>query len=618
MRIQKAVIVIEPRPELRLGILNKMNSLRNSVERNLWLLLLIRKSTKNYQLSIISPEGHLPNNGASGKALPITEANISEEGMYSAFERSIELANQWHLYGDLPQLLQISGVNIGEALQAEMIDRFSPLLKQIELAHSLLEKKKPGIVYLESDLFPSGRAFEAAAKARGIKYSFIQPNPYRNLKKRLISVLRYKRFKKALLTSNLYSINKDPDNASYRILVDTPYINWFTTVLPVIWELLSRNVCKCYLLGKEPDVTGKFENVQRIDINYGRKAESKQIAKIIRTYYHSKLKKDTEFQKIFTYRGIKLWDTIKGDIDYLFDKKFIDVISNLLPFSKVIDAIKPDILVLGAGDKATAVASHVLLAKRLSIPVLEIRHGLIPSKAPPNPPQSDRIAIGGEYWKKIYIKAGTRDEQVVVTGWPKYDVYHTLKDNLLEEKRDTLNILFATQPIDIKLNLDIIELIGSFVEDFAHIHLIVKPHPGENTKAYYQVAKRYKQVILHDSREDIARLIACSDALITMFSTVGMEAELLDKPIICLNFANEETKPVYVSSGVAIEVKNLDELIPAIKDALYNEEVRARLAEARKKFVYQHAYLQDGQASKRVADLIIQMIEESRKARVEA
>ena len=131
-----------------------------------------------------------------------------------------------------------------------------------------------------------------------------------------------------------------------------------------------------------------------------------------------------------------------------------------------------------------------------------------------------------------------------------------------------------------------------------------------------EIARRYKQVILHGSREDTARLLALSDVVIILSSTVGIEAALLDKPIICINIANQEPDSIYVSRGVAIEVRKMDQLIPAIKDALYNEEVRTRLAEARKKFVYDQAYIQDGQALKRVADLIIHMIEESRGARI--
>jgi hypothetical protein len=67
-----------------------------------------------------------------------------------------------------------------------------------------------------------------------------------------------------------------------------------------------------------------------------------------------------------------------------------------------------------------------------------------------------------------------------------------------------------------------------------------------------------------------------------------------------------------------MEITKLDELARAINNVLYDEGVRAELAEARKHFVYEHAYLQDGLASQRVADLITRMIDESRKSRSEA
>ena len=92
---------------------------------------------------------------------------------------------------------------------------------------------------------------------------------------------------------------------------------------------------------------------------------------------------------------------------------------------------------------------------------------------------------------------------------------------------------------------------------------------------------------------------------------MGAMIEIRIKPIICINTTNK--KSMYVSSGIAIEVKKVEELIPAIKDVLYNEEIRKKLAEARKKFVYEHAYIQDGQATKRAVDLIMRMIEESKK-----
>ncbi|MBN2187357.1 MAG: CDP-glycerol glycerophosphotransferase family protein [Dehalococcoidia bacterium] len=616
--MKKAFIVLDPKIEFGAGPLNKMNKVRKFLEANLWDSPLIRRFDKNYQISPVSLRYALTIQNPDTKESPSSkEIALSKETESYIFEQAIKLARSWSLHDRLPQLLQIDGVNIAECFHPKLVDRFFMLLRHIELADALFSQEKPNTVFIKSDLFSSGQAFEVVGKARGIKYKFVQPALYRRFHKWLISLLRNRTAKKNLLTNTLYSINDNRNNVSYRILADAPYINYFTTVLPVIEDLVNRNGCHCYILGKEEDVAAKLEGLEELNIKHEITVDLELRAKETEAYYHSELEDNAEFQKLFTYKDINFWSAARNDIGPLLHRKFLHTIFlNLDYFHKVLDTIKPDAVLLGCQERANVLAGRASLAKILGIPVLELQHGVFPLGT--SAPQSDRIAIGGDYWKESYIKSGARDEQLVVTGWPKYDIHKSLKEESSREKRNTANILFATQPIDVRLNLDIIESIGTFIENHSELRLAVKPHPAERARTYYQTANKYKHVILHDSREDTARLIARSDALITVSSTVGIEAALQDKPIICINIANEEAKSVYVSSGVAIEVKHLDELVPAIKDALYDEEVRARLAEARKKFVYQHTYLQDGQASKRVADLIIQMVEESRKARVEA
>ena len=84
-------------------------------------------------------------------------------------------------------------------------------------------------------------------------------------------------------------------------------------------------------------------------------------------------------------------------------------------------------------------------------------------------PVSDRIAAAGDCDKKVYMKFGAQREQIVVTGWPKFDIYIKLKESLTEKHKNGADILFATQPMDTKLNLDTIEAIGSFIGDSTHL-----------------------------------------------------------------------------------------------------------------------------------------------------
>jgi CDP-glycerol glycerophosphotransferase (TagB/SpsB family) len=101
-------------------------------------------------------------------------------------------------------------------------------------------------------------------------------------------------------------------------------------------------------------------------------------------------------------------------------------------------------------------------------------------------------------------------------------------------------------------------------------------------------------------------LKAC-DALLTVRSTIGLEAMMLDLPVIVFEDEGETGKsdPLdYVQYGAAVGVYSEKDLASTISAVLFDANTRAGLAEASKSYVYDHAYLQDGLAAVRVASVI--------------
>jgi 3-deoxy-D-manno-octulosonic-acid transferase len=99
-------------------------------------------------------------------------------------------------------------------------------------------------------------------------------------------------------------------------------------------------------------------------------------------------------------------------------------------------------------------------------------------------------------------------------------------------------------------------------------------------------------------------------------STTALEAMILDKPVIIVDFIKNPFPTPYTESGAAIGVYKEEDLAPTIEKVLHNQKVQKELKNNRKQFVYEHAYKIDGQASKRVVDLIKLMIQESRRNKV--
>ena len=234
------------------------------------------------------------------------------------------------------------------------------------------------------------------------------------------------------------------------------------------------------------------------------------------------------------------------------------------------------------------------------------------------------IAVMSPSAKDAYIKMGVPPEKVFVTGQPGFDRILQKKFNknqLMTELRipkDKNIVVLATQPLvgiiwtkeDRK---KFIEIVCSAMSDFTDKQLVIKLHPAENIEIYQEILAGIgedKAIICQDV--DIHDLLNACDLLMTVHSTVALEAMIFDKPVITINLTGKPDLFPYAESGAAIGVYKEEDLVSAISKVLYDPRVKENSEKNRKEFTYQHAYKLDGQASKRVADLIIRLIEEGK------
>lgn len=233
------------------------------------------------------------------------------------------------------------------------------------------------------------------------------------------------------------------------------------------------------------------------------------------------------------------------------------------------------------------------------------------------------IAVLSSFAKKAYIQMGVPPDKIFITGQPGFDLIQNKKFNINQLKAELkipenkhLSVL-ATQPLVGFLwteeeNEKFIEIVCNAVRKIPETVLVIKIHPVESMEKYKIILKNLKEdsvIICKDI--DLYELLNACDLLMTVHSTVALEAMIFDKPVITINLTGKPDLFPYAESGAAIGVYKEEDLVPAIKNTLFNEEIKTKIAQERKKFVYEHAYLQDGKASKRVADLIIQLIQKN-------
>ncbi len=237
----------------------------------------------------------------------------------------------------------------------------------------------------------------------------------------------------------------------------------------------------------------------------------------------------------------------------------------------------------------------------------------------------EKVCVHGPLSKEMFIRNGIPENAIVVTGQPRYDDMilqdvHGKHDALLGclgLKTDKPLVLLATQPMvehglwSEERREDFFKLVLSAARE-AGCQLLVKLHPREQSKAAYDsfLSKlNNEHIAIVQDEINTPVLLASSDVVITLHSTLGLEAMLMGVPVIIADIyrgkgREERDEMDYVKSGAAIGVYDPKELESAITAALYDEEVRDKLAESRSRYVYDYTYLKDGQASARVVEVI--------------
>lgn len=228
------------------------------------------------------------------------------------------------------------------------------------------------------------------------------------------------------------------------------------------------------------------------------------------------------------------------------------------------------------------------------------------------------MAVFGETTKKMFMSEGINPEKIMITGNPKFDLLFSINKNDYKENichklgiPTTKNIILLLTSYLVEINTWTAEQRKEFVSTVARATaaqrdtiLIIKIHPPlENENVYVDIVKKFMPHPIILKYAEISELLSACSIVITIASTVALEAMALKKPVIFVNLFNESDMDFYNNSG-AFFVKNENELSDALENASIEDEVRNKL---RDDFIAKNAYLQDGKSSKRIADLIFEM-----------
>ncbi|MEW6697640.1 MAG: UDP-N-acetylglucosamine 2-epimerase [Bacillota bacterium] len=221
--------------------------------------------------------------------------------------------------------------------------------------------------------------------------------------------------------------------------------------------------------------------------------------------------------------------------------------------------------------------------------------------------QATKFSVLCDYTKNNLVKRGIDADSIEITGQPAFDSLIEYKDvnkhtviKSFKLNPDKRVVTYMSQPLVCREN--VLRGLVSAMKDHEDKQLIIKLHPNEDGIVHKNILKEfnYEALVIKDRPAPLLSYI--SDLVITISSTTGLEAVILDKPLLTINLTNEEDVIPFNEMGIGMGVYCKEDISTAIDKMFQDEKLQKELCNNRKKFE------NDGKAASRVANLIVDMV----------
>jgi UDP-N-acetylglucosamine 2-epimerase len=528
------------------------------------------------------------------------------------------------------------GFSLGNLFEAEFYCGLLPLFVNIERLGAVIDAERPSQVCVQ-DVSYLNRIGLQLARSWGIPTARLLPT-FLGYPRRLAIGLRAAR-ERHQFEATMHSSRRTLERRSFAetpglrkiLVVNTTPGAQVSTLVPVIRELEKDPTNKVLVIAEGLNVQQAFR-AKDIPVQSLQDRMTPEVASRVaegRRELQAKwstLRADPVFRAFFTYRGRPLWGAVEQAFRKVFVRDFVERVREIEIFRSLMQQEGVDLVVV-AIETFPAMKTAVAVANRLGVPSLTIQHGVVTFQQGLDylgnlPVAASKIAVFGEASQAEFIRAGTPAEKVVVTGRPTLDMLYEEQEAFdPDELRRRLGlkdgqrlIVLATQDDCPEVNEPLLRSVYGATKNLPDTRLVVKVHPRESPRLAERIAVELKmqEVIIIKDIDPYQLLLVC-EVLITRESTIALEAMMLDKPVITINLTGKPDLRPYAKSGAAVGVYDSKDVAIAILDVLQNSEIREKLRRKSREFVAHHAYRADGQASRRVADLIEGMIGESRR-----
>jgi Capsule polysaccharide biosynthesis protein len=323
-------------------------------------------------------------------------------------------------------------------------------------------------------------------------------------------------------------------------------------------------------------------------------------------------------------RGCDCWPLVREQLAGIALLQFPWSARSMDEAAAALDAIEPEVAITyaEAGGWGRALA---LECRRRGIPLAGLQHGFIyrhwlnyrhePDETvadPANPadrgfPFPTATLLFDEHAARHLSTAGRfPPSTLAVTGSARLDELAVSMRAVTEADTDRVRrecgagaartlVLFAAKEREAR---PFLPALVDAIRDMPDVHLVIKPHPAETPGVYTTAIAGVANVHVTPAGAALPPLLAAAGAVVTVNSTVAIDALSFGLPSLVIGLPNNLSP--FVDAGWMIGAGPAAEIRPGLAKVLYDQEFRSRLHSRAT-----HPAHNDGQAASRSAEAIL-------------
>jgi hypothetical protein len=328
-------------------------------------------------------------------------------------------------------------------------------------------------------------------------------------------------------------------------------------------------------------------------------------------------------REAFTYAAVSFGDLAEPDLAATLLLQVPWAVRSYEEIERALAHVRPAAVCLYAESSGWGRAT-LAAARAASVPTVALQHGILypkyysyrhdPDEA--ESPLPSRTAVFGEEAKRLLVELGRYPpDSLEVTGSPKFDALLEKAESVSRnEVRGRLGVTEGERLLLVASRFRGIrgthQALGSAFPGLVKaverlsVRCLVKPHPAEPADGYRRVIDEQgsARVEIASPGADLVELLLACDALCTVESLSAVEALVLGRPVLLLNMPTNLRR--MAEQEVARGVPAGEDPLEALREVLFDEGTRTRLAAARQRYLGDLAHGVDGQATARIVALL--------------